>query len=99
MSQLQLTRVSKDIIDHAEKALVPEKGLPKVVDDYFVQRLKEDELQHAEVDSRLYEGLRKMVKAEVLPLYEQFRLDTAPYRERKLHRKIWQYILGTVGFC
>jgi len=99
MSQLQLKRISKDIIDHAEKAFVPEKGLSKVVDDYFVQRLKEDELQHADVDARLYEGLRKMVKAEVLPLYEQFRLDTARIRERKQRRKVWQYVLGTVGFC
>jgi len=99
MSQLQLKRISKDIIDHAERAVIPKNGLPKVVDDYFIQRLKEDELQHADVDARLYEGLRKMVKAEVLPLYEQFLLDTARNRERKQRRKLWQYVLGTVGFC
>jgi len=98
MSQVELTRISKEIIDHAEKAVVPEKALPRMVDDYFVQRLKEDEMHHAGVDPRLYEGLRNVVKAEVLPLYETYRLGTARTRERKQRRKIWQYVLGTVAF-
>lgn len=97
MSQLQLKQVSKDILSHVEQSVVPARGLPKVVDDYFVQRLKEDELSHAEVDPRLYEGLRNMVKAEVLPLYEQFRLETDRIRERRQKRKLWQYVLGTVA--
>jgi hypothetical protein len=99
MSQLQLNKVSKEIIRHAEEALVPEKGLPKVVDDYFIQRLKQDEMQYAQVDSRLYEGLRNVVKAEVLPLYALFRQDTARVRERRQKRKLWQFVLGTVGIC
>ena len=99
MSQLQLRRVSKDIIDHAENAVVPEQGMSKVVDDYFVQKLKEDELQHAEVDARLYEGMRKTVQKEVLPLYEKFKRETSRIRERKQKRKVWQYTLGTIGFC
>jgi len=99
MSQLQLNKVSKEIIKHAEEALVPEKGLPKVVDDYFIQRLKQDEMQHAQVDPRLYEGLRKMVQAEVVPLYEQFRVETWRVRERRQKRKVWQFVLGTVGTC
>jgi hypothetical protein len=40
-----------------------------------------------------------MVKAEVLPLYEQFLIETARNRERRQRRKLWQYVLGTVGFC
>jgi hypothetical protein len=97
MNQLQLKQVSKDILIQVEQSVVPARGLPKVVDDYFIQRLKEDELQHAEVDPRLYEGLRTMVKAEVLPLYEQFRLETAKIRERRQKRELWQYVLGTVA--
>jgi len=96
MSQLQLNRVSKDIIDQAEHTLVAPQGLSRLVDDYFVQRLKQDELQHADVDARLYEGLRTMVKAEVLPLYERFLAETARFRERRQKRKLWQYVLGTV---
>jgi len=98
MSQLQLQRISKEIIDHAERALIPDKKLPKVVDDYFIQRLKQDEMQHAEVDSRLYEGLRNAVQTEVLPLYAQYRFETAHVRERRQKRKLWQYVLGTVAF-
>jgi len=97
MSQLQLKRISKDIIDHAEQTLVPDRGLPRMVDDYFIQRLKEDEIQHAEVDARSYEGLRAVVKADVLPLYEKFRLEASRIRERKQGRKLWQYVLGTVA--
>src|SRR3954468_5158284 len=97
MNQLQLKQVSKEIIDHAEEALVPEKGLSQVVDNYFIQRLKQDEMTYAEVDSRLYEGLRTMVKKEVLPLYELFRSQTARVRERRQRRKLWQYVLGTVA--
>jgi hypothetical protein len=99
MSQLQLNRISKDIIAHAEETLAPEKGLPKVVDDYFIQRMKQDEMEHAQVDTRLYDGLRRMVQSEVVPLYEQYRKDTARFRERRQQRKIWQYVLGTVGVC
>jgi hypothetical protein len=97
MSELQLKKVSRDIINHAEEALVPARGLPKVVDDYFVQRLKQAEMEHAEVNAGLYEGLRTMVKAEVLPLYDQYRADTARFRERRQKRKVWQYVLGTVA--
>jgi hypothetical protein len=97
MSQLQLNRVSKEIIRHAEESLIPEQGLSRAVDDYFIQHLKQAEMDHAIVDPRLYEGLRTMVKAEVLPLYQQFREQTARFRERKQRRTIWKYVLGTVG--
>src|SRR5262249_7953606 len=97
MSKLQLNRISKEIIEHTEQTLFPDNSLPHDVDDYFIRLLKQDELQHAQVDSRLYDGLRQMVKTEVLPLYEQFRLETARVRARRDKRKLWQYVLGTVA--
>src|SRR5213594_4374650 len=93
MSQLQLKNITKDIIDHAEEAMVPQEGLSKVVDDYIIQRLKEDELNHAQVDPKLYDGLRAMVRVEVLPLYERYLAESARIRERKLGRKLWRYVL------
>ncbi len=98
MSQLQLKNISKEIIDRAEKAMIPDKGLPKAVDDYFIQRFKQDEMEHTEVDARLYDGLRSMVQVEVIPLYQQYRQETGRIRERKQRRKLWQYVLGTVAF-
>ena len=53
MSQIQLRKLSKEFIDHAEEALIPPQGLPKAVDDYFIQRLKRDEMDHAQVDADL----------------------------------------------
>jgi hypothetical protein len=99
MSQLHLNKISREIIQHAEEALVPEKGLPRMVDDFFLQRLKQDEMEHADVDGRLYEGLRNVVKQEVLPLYAAFRQQTARLRERRQKRKLWQFVLGTVVAC
>jgi len=98
MSQLQLKNISKAIIDRAETAVVPEKGLSKAIDDYFIQQLKQDEMEHVEVDPRLYDGLRSVVQAEVVPLYRQYREETARIRERKQRRVLWQYVLGTVAF-
>jgi len=99
MSQLQFKKVSKEIIQRAEDSFLPEKGLPQVVDDYFIQQLKENEMHHADVDPRLYEGLRQMVKQAVVPLYERYRLETEHVRERRQKRKIWPFVLGTVGVC
>jgi len=97
MSQFQLKHITKDIIDHAEESMLPRQGLSKVVDDYIIQRLKQDELEYAQVDPKLYDGLREMVKAEVLPLYEQYLAEVARIRERKLNRRLWRYVLGTVA--
>jgi hypothetical protein len=97
MSQLQLKRISKEIIQHAEEGLVPDQKLPRVVDDYFVRRLKQDEMDQATVDPGLVEGLRNIVHSEVLPLYEQFRAETARFRDRRSARQVWRYVLGTVA--
>jgi hypothetical protein len=97
MSQLQLNRVSKEIIDQAEKSLISEQDLPRAVDDYFIQLVKREEMEHAAVDPRLYDGLRQAVRGEVLPLYEQYRRETARVRQHKQGRKLWQYVLGTVA--
>jgi hypothetical protein len=99
MSELQLKRISKEIIQHAEEGLVPDQKLPRVVDDYFVRRLKQDEMELASVDPSLVEGLRNIVQSEVLPLYEQFRAETARFRDRRSARQVWRYVLGTVGVC
>ena len=99
MSQLQLKRISKEIIQHAEEGLVPDQKLPRVVDDYFVRRLKQEEMEQAAVDPNLVEGLRNIVQTEVLPLYEQFRIETARFRERKSKRHLWRYVLGTAAVC
>ena len=97
MSQLQLKKISKAIFDRAEQSLTPAQGLSRAVDDYFIQELKQAEMQHAEVDARLYEGLRRQLQTEVLPLYEEYRRATTPIRERKDKRKLWRYVLGTVA--
>jgi hypothetical protein len=97
MSQLQLKKISKEIFDRVEQSLTPAQGLSRAVDDYFIQELKQAEMHHAEVDARLYEGLRRQMQTEVLPLYEEYHRATEHIRERKDKRKLWHYVLGTVA--
>lgn len=97
MSQLEFKRVSREIIDHAEKSMVKDQDLPRAVDDFFIQLVKREEMERANIDPRLYDGLRHAVRAEVLPLYEQYRRETSRIRDRKSGRKLWQYVLGTVA--
>lgn len=97
MSQLELKRVSKEVIDHVERSLVPDRGLSKAVDDYFIQLVKREEMNRADINPRLYDSMRGLVRQEVLPLYEQYRRETARIRERRQNRKLWQYVLGTVA--
>jgi len=98
MSQLELKRVSKEVIDHVEKSMVPDKGLSKAVDDYFIQLVKQEEMRRADINPKLYDSMRGLVRQEVLPLYEQYRRETARIRERRQNRKLWHYVLGTVAF-
>jgi hypothetical protein len=98
MSQLELKRVSKEVIDHVEKSMVADQGLSKAVDDFFIQLVKQEEMQHPDINPKLYDSLRGVVRQEVLPLYEQYRKETARIRERRQNRKLWQYVLGTVAF-
>jgi hypothetical protein len=97
MNQLMLKDVSRDIIDRAEESLVLEQGLPQVVDDYFVERMKQDEMQSAFMDAKPYERLRAVVKAKVLPLYEQYLGISRRLREKKQNRKLSYYVLGTIA--
>ncbi|MFO1501963.1 MAG: hypothetical protein U1G07_26905 [Verrucomicrobiota bacterium] len=97
MSELQLRKISKDLIDRADRGAIPPERLGQWFDDYFVDQLKRAEMEHAEVDTKLYEGLRVLAKAEVLPLYDRFQKETERIRHRRDGRKLWRYVLGTVG--
>lgn len=97
MSQLEFKRVSREIIEHAEKSIAHDSDLPKTVDDYFIQLVKREEMDKAIIDTRLYDCLRKAVRQDVVPLYERYLRETARTRERRQNRKVWQYVLGTVA--
>jgi hypothetical protein len=97
MNRLRLKEVCKDIFDQAENSLVPAGGLPKLVDDYFVERIKRDELTYATIEPAEYEVLREEVRREVLPLYKEYYRIREGLLERKQRRRPALYILGTVG--
>lgn len=96
MSQTLLQDVSRDLVERAEEASVPAAQFGRLVDAYFVERLKKEELEHAPENTRLYDGLRGVIRTEVLPLYEAYLAEVGRLRERKARRRPWTFVLGTV---
>lgn len=97
MSQLLLQTVSREILDRAEGSFVPAPQLGRLVDDYFVERLKQEELAHSDENARLYDGMRGLLKTELLPHYAEYLATAERIRERKGRRRLWGYVLGTVA--
>ncbi len=95
MSELQLKKLSRELIDQAERSVIPKERLGQWVDEFFVERLKRAEMEHAEVDPKLYEGLRSIARSDVVPRYQKYRAETERIEERRSRRKLWQYVLGT----
>ena len=97
MNGLRLKEVCKDIFDQAENSLVPAGGLPKLVDDYFLERVKRDELAYASIEPAEYEAVREEVRREVLPLYAEYYRIRDSVLARKERRRPAFYIFGAIG--
>ncbi len=96
MSQLLLQNVSREILDRAEESVVPAPQLGRLVDDYFVERLKREELDHTDENARLYDGMRQLLKTELSPLYAEYLATIWRIRESQGRQRVWHYVLGTV---
>ncbi|MBK9139416.1 MAG: hypothetical protein IPM17_11755 [Verrucomicrobia bacterium] len=96
MSQLLLQDVSREILDRAEESVVPAPQLGRLVDDYFVERLKREELDFSHENARLYDGMRQLLKTELGPLYADYLATVGQIRETKGRQRVWHYVLGTV---
>jgi hypothetical protein len=96
MSRPSLEQVCEEFFERTENALTPASGLPRAVDEYFVERIKQDEITYASIEPGYYEGLRELVKSKVLPVYEEYLMIRAGILGRKHGRKLWAYVLGTV---
>jgi hypothetical protein len=97
MSQFLLQNVSREILDRAEESVVPAPQLGRLVDDYFVERLKREEMAHSDDNTRLYEGLRHLLKTDLLPFYGDYVATIERIRERQGRRRLWTFVLGTVA--
>jgi len=97
VNALKLKHVSHEILERADTTLVPPGGLPKLIDDYFIERVKMDELAYASIDATHYEALREQLKQEVLPLYEEYYRLRDRVLERKQKRRLTVYVLGSIG--
>ncbi len=95
--QIQLKEVAREILDRADRSLVSTEHLPQVVDDFFVERLKQDEMKYALIDAKPYDQLRTLVKDRVLPLYQEYRSLVDRMRQRQEGRKPGYYVLGTIA--
>jgi hypothetical protein len=96
MGQLELKTVTKDLVAQAEREIVPQHRLGEWLDDYFVGELKRVEMEHAEVDTRLYEGLRRLARSELAPVLQAFWAERERICRRRDNRKLSHYVLGTL---
>jgi hypothetical protein len=96
MSQLQLKTMAKDLLAQAEQDVVPQHQLGDWLDNYFISELKRVEMEHAEVDTRLYEGLRRLARTELTPVLQQYWAERERIRQRRDTRKLSHYVLGTL---
>jgi hypothetical protein len=97
MSEMQLKKMAKDLLDQADQDVIPKQRLGDWLDNYFVGELKRAEMEHAEVDPTLFEGLRRVAQSDLAPLYEEYREQRERILTRRQNRRLWQYVLGTLG--
>jgi hypothetical protein len=96
MSEMQLKKMAKDLLEQAEQEVIPNQRLGDWLDNYFVGELKRAEMEHAEVDTSLYEGLRRVAKSDLAPIYEEYRVERDRILSRRQNRKLWRFVLGTL---
>ncbi len=69
---------------------------PRVIHDFFVERIKADEMAMNSVNPSHYCLLEELVQRDILPLYEQFAAKKNTILARQSQRALWKYVLGTV---
>ena len=97
MSEMQLKKMARDLLEQADQEVIPKQRLGDWLDNYFVGELKRAEMEHAEVDPNLYDGLLRLAQTELAPLYEAYREQRDRILIRRQNRKLWPYVLGTLG--
>ena len=95
--QLTLSSAAQDILERAETTLPPEGGFPCLVDDYFIEKLKEDEMKYSYVDHKHYEGLREIIQKEMTPLYNRYFKIREQIAARKQKRSLAGFVFGTIA--
>ena len=92
--ELTLEVAAQDLFEKFEKNYIPgSRG--EVVNEYFRQMAKADEMAARIVDPAYYEGLQKIVKQQVLPAYDSYRQRKAEIKHNSENRKpgadVWDF--------
>ena len=73
-----------------------EKDRKRVISDFFVERLKQDEMAYAGVKPEQYGLLEAIVLKDLLPSFESYLTRRQAILDQKLGRVFWKYVLGTI---
>lgn len=73
--------------------------LENAVDSFFNQKMKEEDINFTltETKGKYLKNLAEKVKADVLPLYEEYTARRDIILEKRENRKVWPYIIGAVA--
>lgn len=94
MAESTLTEVAAELLDRLESSSPLDRH--RVIQDFFVTRLKQDEMALGSVKPGYYAALQAVVINEVLPLYERFRQKKEVLLARRARRGLWKFVLGTI---
>lgn len=96
VEKLSLESVTKDLSDIFQNETI--RNRPACVDEYFETMMKNDEISGKIVAIDKYSGLSKIIKEEILPLYDTYAKKKEEIEAKKEKMSIWKYMGGTVLF-
>jgi len=94
MSRTNLTDITPELIQRLDSK--GGRNENQIVDDYFVELAKMDEMDGIISQPGHYCALKDIVKRDILPLINQYEAKTMAIELRKDNRKVSRYIIGTI---
>ena len=94
MTQPTLTTIAPELFKQFETGA---SANAPVVNEFFIQLAKRQELQKDPVDAGYYAALESVVKDDVLPVYEAYANRRDEIKKRQEQRSLGKYVLWTVG--
>lgn len=94
MAESTLTEIAAELLERLETSSTRDRH--RVIQDFFVTRLKQDEMALGSVKPGYYAALQGLVIDQVLPLYDRFTQKKEAILARRTRRGLWKYVLGTI---
>lgn len=96
VERMSLESVTKELSEIFQTETIMNR--PAKVDEYFEMKMKNDEICGKIVAVNKYADISRIVKDEILPLYDTFAKKKEEIEAKKEKMSVWKYMGGTVLF-